>query len=390
MLIKSIAKKVVFFILGNLPLKRNYVFFESYPELDGSPWMIYQEMINRGLDKRYKLRWLVDDSFKNPPNVPCVHFFNTKTIFEKISCYCLLAKAKVIIDSNRYVYKINQKTFRLYTRHGAPLKNDYFYSSKLGVVDAVLSISEELCNIQEKLFPSAKGKFITLGYPTNDRLFENVDLYKIGFWRKLTGQNDKFDKIIGWLPTYRQHRNGGEAEESSFIHPYGIPLIKNKDEFEKLNKILKEKNALLAIQMHHAQSKNFPDYCYSNIILIPQSLKYEMSISTVNLMKSFDAMITDYSSAYHEFLLLDRPIGLSIDDYDIYCEKPGFSLDFFEWIKGFYMRNFDDLTVFVNDTLEGRDISRFQRESALQRIHKYKDAKSTMRVMDFLIRSAKL
>lgn len=107
-------------------------------------------------------------------------------------------------------------------------------------------------------------------------------------------------------------------------------------------------------------------------------------------MHSFDAMITDYSAAYHEFLLLDRPIGLSIDDYDIYCEKPGFSLDYFDWIKGFYMKNFDDLFAFIQDTLEGRDVSKSQRESAMLRIHKNRDAKSTVRVVDYLIRCAKL
>lgn len=387
--VKRKVKRALVFVVEKLHLKREYILFESYPELDGSPWMIYQELINRGFDKRYKLRWLVDKSFKAPPNVPCVNFFNGSFLQEVKSCY-LLAKAKVIIDSNRWVYKTNQKTFRLHTKHGAPLKGVYFYTSKLGNVDAVLSLSEELIDIEEKNSPSAKGKIIPLGFPTNDRLFENVDLYKLGFWEKITGQKEKFDRIIGWLPTYRQHRNGSKSGRASFVHPYGIPIIKHKDELENLNEVLKTKNALLAIQIHHAQMKNFSDFSYSNIVLIPQSLKYEMNISTINLMCSFDAMITDYSSAYHEYLLLDRPIGLSIDDYDVYYKKPGFCLDYFEWIKGFYIKSFDDLLVFIQDTLEGRDVAKSERESALLRIHKNRDAKSTMRVVDYLIRAAKL
>ena len=382
-------KRALSFVVGALPLKRDYILFESYPELDGSPWMIYQELINRGFDKRYKLRWLVDKNFKAPPDVPCVNFFNG-SFLQKVNCYFLLAKAKVIIDSNRRVYKTNQKTFRLYTQHGAPLKDVYFYTSKLGDVDAVLSLSEDLSDIQEKMFPSAKGKIVSLGYPTNDRLFENVDLYKLGFWENITGQKEKYDRIIGWLPTYRQPLNGGKSGGTSFVHPYGIPIIKHKDELKKLNEILKAKNTLLAIQMHHAQRNNFSNYNYSNIVLIPQSVKNEMNISTINLMHSFDAMITDYSAAYHEFLLLDRPIGLSIDDYDVYSKKPGFCLDYFDWIKGFYMRSFDDLFEFIQDTLEGRDVSKSERESALHRIHKNRDAKSTMRVVDYLICNAKL
>ena len=74
----------------------------------------------------------------------------------------------------------------------------------------------------------------------------------------------------------------------------------------------------------------------------------------------------------------------------MYNKDPGFCLDYFDWIKGFYIKNFDDLLVFIQDTLEGRDVAKSERESALLRIHKNRDAKSTIRVVDYLIRAAKL
>ena len=35
-----------------------------------------------------------------------------------------------------------------------------------------------------------------------------------------------------------------------------------------------------------------------------------------------------------------------------------------------FIKNFDDLLVFIQDTLEGRDVAKSERESALLRIHK--------------------
>ena len=54
-----LKKSLELFFL-NLAKKRNIILFESFPELDGSPWMIYQELKRRDFEKKYKLVWAVD------------------------------------------------------------------------------------------------------------------------------------------------------------------------------------------------------------------------------------------------------------------------------------------------------------------------------------------
>ena len=142
--------------------------------------------------------------------------------------------------------------------------------------------------------------------------------------------------------------------------------------------------------MHHAQAKNFPKIHFSNIILISQDLKYEMNVSTANLMQSFDAMITDYSAAYHEYTLLNRPIALTIDDFEEYSSKTGFVFDYFDWIKGVYLKNSTDLIHFIEDISNGIDSAKNEREKAIHRIHKHVDNQSTKRVLYFLIDKANL
>jgi CDP-glycerol glycerophosphotransferase (TagB/SpsB family) len=104
----------------------------------------------------------------------------------------------------------------------------------------------------------------------------------------------------------------------------------------------------------------------------------------MDLIKSFDALITDYSSIYHEYLLLNRPIALTIDDYEEYSAGTGFSIDYFEWIKGVYLTDVSNLMRFVDEVSENIDSAKNERNLALHRIHAFVDNQSTKRVVDFL------
>ena len=388
MQLKSVMKKVILLFCGLLPLKRQYIVFESCPELDGSPWMMYLALKSRGFEKKYKLVWLVDAGYYNiRSDVITIPFFGKCGLLKKLFGYMVIARAKVIVDSNRFVQKINPKTYRLYTQHGAPLKITYAYTYNLGEVDMLLSLSENMAFLEKSYYPSAEGKIVALGFPSNDRLFEYKDLKF--FWEKLTNKEIKYKKIIGWLPTYRQHKKKSTLD-SNIVFPFGVPLLKEDGDFAQLNDFLKAEDVLLVIQMHHAQAKNFPNQNYSNIVLVRQDLKQELNVSTADLMRNFDAMITDYSAAYYEYILLDRPVALSVDDFDDFSRNPGFGIDYFDWIKGVYLKTSSDLIHFVKDVTNDIDSARISRQTALSRIHKYVDNNSTQRVVDYLEKKVQL
>lgn len=397
MLREIIYKHLVhlFNIVFNCRKKNNVILFESYPELDGSPWMIYQALKQKGYDQKYKLIWATDSSYKSKTNIKCIPFFGKLNLWQAIHALYYQTTAKIIIDSNRPIYKTNPHSIRIFTRHGGTLKKCTDYMRSLGEMNYLLTLSCELQNIDYQdcgdYCLKNLDNILILGLPANDKLFEQIDLFSNGFYPRLSSQlsRKQIKKVIGWLPTYRQHRNDSTSEATKHF-PYGVPLIQTDSELISLNHLLEEKNILLAIQMHHAQMENFSKKSFSNIVLITQDIKYEMNISTANLMQSFDALITDYSAAYHEYILLDRPIALSIDDYEEYAKNPGFSVDYFDLIKGVYLKNFTDLTHFVEDISNGIDSAKNEREKAKFRIHKYTDNQSTKRVVDFLIEKVKL
>ena len=387
-------KSLIIFILRKLPLKK-VILFESYPELSGSPWKIYQEMLKRGYDKKYNLIWAVDSSFRSPPNIKSVPFFGKLSKFQYYRRFLYNSLAKLNIDSNRPLYKNNSETIRIFTRHGGPLKKCPEYMHYMGQMDYMLTLSPNMQEIDfidcKDFCVQKKEDILALGFPANDCLFEKKDLFENGFYPRhgLTQPQNKFNKIIGWLPTFRQHRNKDNSSGQKPF-PLGIPLIYSEKELIQLNDFLSKENILLAIQMHHAQVESFPKLKFSNIILISQAIKYEMDVSTANLMQSFDAMITDYSAAYHEYILLDRPIALTIDDFNEYSSKTGFVFDYFDWIKGVYLKDSSDLIRFIKEVSDGVDSAKKERESAMHRIHKYIDNQSTTRVLDFLIKKAGL
>lgn len=376
-------------------VKRDVILFESYPELDGSPWMIYLELKKRGLEKKYRLVWAVDASFSVPKDVDCIPFFGKMSFRQTLERKICILKAKLILDSNRALHKKNPYSIRMFMRHGGPLKKCSNYIRSLGKMDFAPTLSLDVQKIDfvdwKNVCVKKIENLVPLGFPANDRIFENVDLFQNGFYPALCPSctERRFKKVIGWLPTFRQHRSGTRVD-SEIVFPFGVPLIKAKEDLFRLNAVLSEKDTLLAIQMHHAQMSNFAKEKFSNIILIDQNLKYQMGVSTANLMHSFDALITDYSAAYHEYVILNRPIALSIDDYEQYASKTGFVFDFFDWIKGVYLKDVSDLINFIDDVANGIDSAKKEREQAMHRIHKYIDNKSTQRVVDFLVENAKL
>jgi CDP-glycerol glycerophosphotransferase (TagB/SpsB family) len=357
------------------------ILFESYPNFSGSPQKIYKELVKRGYDSKYDLIWAVYSTFNEKTNYKIVKFHGCNTPEKR----AVLARTKIIIDSNRYIHKPRPDVYRIHTRHGCSFKKCVGYYSDVGAVDAILTTSDEMKKIDQQVWPPiVKNKFVITGLPSLDRLFQPTDVYSSGFIKELVGCDTKFDKIIGWLPTFRKHRFGGRLTGKKYA--FGLPTINVADDFLKLNTTLVEHNCLLIIQMHHAQSKDYKQLpkC-SNIAFVNETIKKKYDITTHALMSAFDAMITDYSAAYHEYIILNRPIALTVDDLIQYNRDEGFCYNYIEWIKGEYILDCSDLCDFVENVALNNDVAKEEREISLHKIHKHIDNNSTNRVIDLLV-----
>jgi len=358
------------------------ILFESYPDFSGSPLEIYNELVKRGYDEKYDLIWTVYANFNEKTNYKVVKFHGCNTP-EKAR---ILKRTKVIIDSNRYVYKPRPDVFRINVRHGGCLKKCLGYCKNVGALDAIITTSKEILEYEKKEWPSnVSSKFIITGYPATDKIFGPKNLYDCGFINELTGTDNHYSKIISWFPTFRQHRSSPKSG-CPRVFPHGIPLIKNIKEFNNLNDALSKYNMLLLIHPHHAQAKNFKQLPnLSNIKFTNEHLKVKYNLANTDILGNSDALITDYSGAYHEYVILNRPIALTVDDLVEYSRHVGFVLNYLEWIKGDYLLDTEDLLDWFSDLSQGIDRSKKDRETAMHKIHDNIDGKATERVVNFLI-----
>ena len=96
-----------------------------------------------------------------------------------------------------------------------------------------------------------------------------------------------------------------------------------------------------------------------------------------------DALISDYSSVAIDYLLLNRPIGFTLDDYDAYTESRGWVFeDPLEYMPGEHIYNVQQFEQFVLDVKNGKDDYENQRKAILAKTHNVTD-NYCKRVLDY-------
>jgi CDP-glycerol glycerophosphotransferase (TagB/SpsB family) len=93
-----------------------------------------------------------------------------------------------------------------------------------------------------------------------------------------------------------------------------------------------------------------------------------------------DVLVTDYSSIYHDFLLLNKPMIFIPYDYDHYNERSGFLYNYFENLPGPSVNTFYDFSKELCSVTSGSDNYSEKRASLAEQIHAYSDANACERV----------
>lgn len=378
---RNLLKRLYHDIAIRLPL-RNVVLLESLPCYADNTKAVFDEMIRRGWNQKYRMIWMFADGETPDAGIPNVRFLPSPSgALSRLYQSYLLYTSGMMICCNRFLAKRREGQHAVYLTHGAPLKNCSGHYTVPREIEEVFCLSESLKPYDAKNLQYDEARMLALGFPRNDLLFEpRLDVNRLF-------PEAAFTKLVYWLPTYRQLQGGGLRHSS-----ISMPILYNETIAEQVSACAREHQVLIVVKPHFAQDiSQIRAMRLSNLVFIDEAFLKSRGLLNYELLRSADALLTDYSSVYYDYLLLDRPIGLCWDDYDEYVRNEGFQVDpAVVMAGGEKLYNAEDLCAFLGEVAAGKDPLREKRNEIRDMIHLYRDGHSSARVVDELEKSFQL
>lgn len=377
-MLKHILATPVFLLSFLIPKNKNLWLFGSWSGkryADNSKYLFEYILKNK---PDIKAVWLTQDKLLYKKllsnGIPCVYRNSIKAIY-----YCLRASFAVItqkksadihITLNYYCTKIIQLW------HGIPLKKIHDDDNRklprkkrlrikfLPTMNTKFSMMIACSDEDRSHFSTAfkidlKSVKIT-GYPRNDLLIENI--------------LNTTKKII-YMPTFRK-KVGSQVE---FFKRYGFNKTKT------LN-LLSIHNAELYFKLHPV---NLPNKLFVDEINNSKRMQFlDENIDIYETLNHYDILITDFSSIYFDFLLLNKPIIFSTFDFNTYLSQDReLYYEYNSVTPGPKCNNWEEVLEEIDLLLtKDSDPYYFQRNSLKTKFHNFTDGNASKRVYSEIIK----
>ena len=161
------------------------------------------------------------------------------------------------------------------------------------------------------------------GNPRTDQLWRSVgaaSLNRLG----ITGD------FVVWMPTFRRTRAVGAMREQSEIGDGGSCGEDGHDEVQALLAGLRERGLQLVIKPHPMDAE---DRLWDGAVTITDADLAGAGVSLYSLLGRSSGLVTDYSSVWVDYLLLDRPMAFLVPDRDSYTRRL-LPPDVLDWAPG--------------------------------------------------------
>ena len=224
-------------------------------------------------------------------------------------------------------------------------------------------------NVFSKAFKA--DEIINTGYPRDDIFFKkenftSTTLISINCDMKCieTIKRNRLEgkKVIIYMPTFRD-RNNNILESDAW-------------DFRRFNRYCKKNNFILVIKEHPHPFFNKREVVHSNIIY------YDSTRDVYPLLPNTDLLITDYSSIYMDYFLLNKPVIFYPYDYDDYVTNNREIQFDYDWITpGMKCFSQDELEHELYQILiQNNDTFMKKRGEIKEMAFKYHDGKSSERI----------
>lgn len=352
---------------------------------------LFEHMISNGYDRKWEMVWLVkypEEFTSESVKYPGVDFISydwaesedadKQDRYYRVIC---LAKFFFFTDACAFCRYPREGQVRVQLWHGCGYKKRKQNDICANKYEYMPVSSEVYADIHSKVFGLGDGQMMITGYPKQDWVF-----HPIADWHERLGV-PYVDKYIFWLPTYRKVNGRGSDMSSDTLNTgTGLPIIDTEDELVEMNEYLRSNDIVLFIKLHPIQSaEDIKVRELSNIVIMDNKAFSEASIHVNSIMAYASGLLCDYSSAIVDYLLLDRPIGVTTDDLENYQKERGFVFDNInDWLPGIIITKFDELIDFIGKVCAGEDPGCEIRHRISGKMNKYRDDGSCERILDRL------
>lgn len=318
---------------------------------------------------------------------------------KKENYYLDVIESKLVIHNDYHSTYFNENQINVQLWHGFPLKT-LSYMSKLPEhikkitnmewqkLDVIASYSCTYNTVLNACFGIDGNKYKITGMPRNDFLFVSKGRENLSRLLKI---NLDYKKIIMYMPTFRESVYGlltGDSNKYSILDMPGFDL-------KLFDKYLETLGLIVILKYHPINAQSVLERIKSNrlqnIYVLDETKLQEENMDIYEVLNAVDILVTDYSSVYFDFLLLDRPIIFTPLDIEEYRRNVGFLLEPYDfWTPGPKCFTYDDLISSIEKCLNDDGYYKKERETICNIVHHYKDANSSQRVwqlVDELMRS---
>jgi len=347
-----------------LPINKNLILFESEPDFCDNSWALYEYI--RKNRPNYRFVWIVKNTEDFRDKVDKRISFVTrygKGMHLKTIYYYATARWNFYTHWTFRPYRPceGQTVVNLwhggYSLKATKVKNcDYF--------DWLIYMGEEGKDYHAKYLGCSLEKVLALGQPRIDLLAENLGN---GFDNPFV-KKKAIQKVIIWMPTFRASINQSLSEQLCDSQT-GLPLLRTQDDLIQFNKILQNLNVIIIAKIHHLQAqKDLFKTQYSNFFFLTDDVLAEKGLQLYEILGKSDALITDYSTVFWDYLVTDKPVGFILDDIEKYEASCGFNVENIkELLTGEHIYNEQQLIQFIQNVLDEKDDYRQDRHQHLQK-----------------------
>lgn len=362
-----------------LPKDKKCVMFYSNIGFRDNVRALYEEMIHEGYHKKYQIIVSLNDYQDFAKNCPK----EVKCVSNKMGLLYYFRAGYIFYSFGKYPINPGNGQQIINLWHGMPLKRignmeEGLKGIKYDYFSKVLATSAFFSDIMQQVFSCESERVLICGQPRTDALFhafsveEQKKLWYAGGACK-TADFETSKKIV-WLPTYRPD----EGDEL-------FPTLSHED-MPKLDTYLKEMGAVLWIKLHPLQKYREEDlkaFQFERICVYAQ--KDVPNIDLYDVLSFSDALITDYSSIYFDYLMLDKPIGFMVGDIGQYQDERGFVFDDpAAYMPGQKIEDYAGLVTFLEGIAQGKDAYKMDRDRVNAVTHQYLDGNNASRLLQMI------